>query len=286
MTGFNIMHHSKTVNALQHLPYALRTDSIATMQKRTVHGILADLISAKGISQTDLHRATGVPQSTISRILKGAILDPADKHVAAIAEYFGVTTDEMRGRLPFRSKVVEVDSVTDYLAGRNRPREEIEQHQGLGDVVVWDDGTPLPDDEVALPLLKEVELSAGSGRTVIQESSRLKLRFGKYTLRNQGVDPANAKCVLVSGNSMEPVLRGGSTVGVDQSRTTISDGDMYAINHDGQLRVKQVYRLPGGGIRLRSFNRDEHPDEEYSIDQMHDQSISIIGRVFWGASFY
>ena len=55
---------------------------------------------------------------------------------------------------------------------------------------------------------------------------------------------------------------------------------MYAIDHGGQLRVKQVYRIPGGGMRLRSFNRDQHPDEEYRLDQIREQEITVIGRVF------
>ena len=60
----------------------------------------------------------------------------------------------------------------------------------------------------------------------------------------------------------------------------IVDGDLYAINHNGQLRVKQLYRLPSG-IRLRSFNRDEHPDEDYSFQDIQDEQISILGHVFW-----
>jgi phage repressor protein C with HTH and peptisase S24 domain len=156
----------------------------------------------------------------------------------------------------------------------------------LGPIDVWDDDTPLDDDEVYVPFLKEIELSAGSGRTAVQESSNRKLRFGRNSLRNKNVDPASAKCVTVAGNSMEPVLRNGATVAVDTSNTRIVDGDMYAIDHAGQLRVKQVYRLPGGGIRLRSFNRDEHPDEEYPPSQVEAQEIVILGRVFWSGGFH
>lgn len=156
----------------------------------------------------------------------------------------------------------------------------------LEPVVVWDDETPLSDDEVEIPFLKEVELSAGTGRYAITEGSGRKLRFGRYTMRNRGVDPANAVAVSVTGNSMEPVLRNGATVGVDRGTTTVSDGDLYAIDHNGELRVKQVYRLPGGGIRLRSFNRDEHPDEEYSTEDMASKRIRILGRVWWGAMFF
>lgn len=155
-----------------------------------------------------------------------------------------------------------------------------------GPIEVWDDDTPLPEDEVLVPFLKEVELAAGSGRMSVEVNTRRRLRFGKYSLKNQGVDPANARCVTIAGNSMEPVLRNGATVGVDVGNTRIVDGDLYAINHGGQLRVKQTYRLPGGGIRLRSFNRDEHPDEEYSLDDMTRHEIVVIGRVFWGAMFF
>lgn len=153
----------------------------------------------------------------------------------------------------------------------------------LGPIDVWDDDTPLDDDEVEVPFLKEVELSAGSGRTVVEQSHKQRLRFGKLTLRRQGVQPGEAVCVTVSGNSMEPVLPDKSTVGVDQGSTAVVDGKMYAIDHDGQLRVKTLYRLPGGGIRMRSFNRDEHPDEEYTAQEMIDQNIIIKGKVFWSS---
>ncbi|VVP05655.1 hypothetical protein PS903_03011 [Pseudomonas fluorescens] len=151
----------------------------------------------------------------------------------------------------------------------------------LGPIDVWDDETPLDDDEVYVPFLKEVELSAGSGRTAVHQSHKQKLRFGKMTLRRQNVQPTEAVCVTVSGNSMEPVLPHGSTVGVDQGCTTITDGKMYALNHGGQLRVKTLYRLPGGGLRMRSYNRDEHPDEEYSAVEMLKNEIIVIGKVFW-----
>jgi phage repressor protein C with HTH and peptisase S24 domain len=153
----------------------------------------------------------------------------------------------------------------------------------------WDDETPLDDDEVELPLLKEVELSAGDGKTVVQVGGSRKLRFGKHTVRSMGVQPDQAVCVMVSGNSMEPVLQNGGTVAIDCTKnkvTDIIDGKMYAINHSGHVRVKQVYRLPRGGLRLRSFNREEHADEDYTAEEMIAEEIGLIGRVFWASSFF
>jgi phage repressor protein C with HTH and peptisase S24 domain/predicted XRE-type DNA-binding protein len=253
------------------------------MQKSTIHTILAALIEREGITPTALSRLTGVGQPTISRILKRKIENPTDEQVSKLADHFGLSTDQLRGRHPI-DNLARLPSVHSRYPVEPEPRN-VEAVMD-GPVDVWDDETPLPDDEVLVPFLKEVELAAGNGRLAVEVSSRRKLRFGKYTLRNQGIEPENARCVTITGNSMEPVLRNGATVGVDLGNTRIVDGDLYAINHAGQLRVKQAYRLPGGGIRLRSFNRDEHPDEEYSPEQMQAQELSLIGRVFWGAMFF
>lgn len=143
----------------------------------------------------------------------------------------------------------------------------------------WDNNTPLSDGEVEIPYYSEIALAAGNGFICDEERVTKKLRFSKETLRNSGVDLAYAVCVKVEGLSMLPVLPSGSTVGIDASKKSVHDGDMYAINHKGELRVKLLYKLPGGGIRLRSYNRDEFPDEPY--DDMEKAEIHIIGRVFW-----
>ena len=159
-----------------------------------------------------------------------------------------------------------------------RPKQE-SNAVWVGGLDLWDSNTELGEDEVELPFFTEVELSAGSGTFQVVENHGPKLRFAKSTLKRLSVDKDSAACVTVSGNSMEPVLPDGSTVGVDSSVTTIKDGCMYAIDHNGMLRVKMLYRVPGGGIRLKSFNSDEHPDESYSTEEARD--IRIIGRVFW-----
>ncbi|MNJ41404.1 HTH-type transcriptional regulator PrtR [compost metagenome] len=163
-----------------------------------------------------------------------------------------------------------------------QPNQDERQHE-LQTIRAWDEQTPVDDDEVSVPFLKEVELAAGVGRFGIEIDNGARLRFSKKSLRENGVQFDKANCVTVRGNSMLPILRDGATVGVNTGRNSVSeitDGDLYAINHNGQLRVKQVYRLPSG-IRLRSFNRDEHPDEDYSFQRMQDEQISIIGHVFW-----
>lgn len=242
---------------------------------KTIANRIAEAREAKGLNQSELGRQLGItPQSVQS--WEAGNSAPRGTRLEKLAKVLDTTVDYLvTGKMPLfpsREPGIHVEANTDP--------------SGLEPVIVWDDSTPLDSDEVSVPFLKEVELSAGSGRTAIQQSSTKRLRFGKYTLKNQGVDPEAARCVCVSGNSMEPVLRNGSTVAIDTSSTRVVDGDMYGISHGGQLRVKQLYRLPGGGLRVRSFNRDEHPDEEYSNTQIRDQEIEILGRVFWSGGFH
>lgn len=163
-----------------------------------------------------------------------------------------------------------------------RPADQLAtgEHPGLYPIEVWDDQTPLSPEEVELPFYKEVELSAGKGSEVMLEAHGRKLRFGRRSLQRKGVSPEAAACAAVIGNSMEPVLPDGSTVGIDTAATQVQDGKMYAIDHSGQLRVKLLYRLPAGGLRVRSYNDDEHPDERYDADYVVEH-IRIIGKVFW-----
>ncbi|MDH0085297.1 LexA family transcriptional regulator [Stutzerimonas stutzeri] len=152
--------------------------------------------------------------------------------------------------------------------------------ESIAPIEAWSDETPLGDDEIAIPFYKEVELAAGKGSEVMLETGGRKLRFGKRTLQRKGINADTAAAAVVTGNSMEPVLPDGSTVAIDTTVTAIVDGKMYAINHEGQLRVKLLYRLPGNGLRLRSYNTEEHPDERYDAKYVAEH-IRIIGKVFW-----
>ena len=160
------------------------------------------------------------------------------------------------------------------------PARTIESNAELiGMLSGWDSSTPLHDDEVAIPLYKEVEMAAGHGATEVVEVPGRLLRFAKSTLREAGVLESNAACATVSGRSMERLIMDGATIGIDRGTTNIIDGEIYAFDHDGMLRVKYLYRLPGGGLRVRSENHEEYPDEIIPPEQL--SHIRILGWVFW-----
>lgn len=53
------------------------------------------LAASRNIKQTELGRATGVDQSTLSRILANKTTDPGYQTVQKIAHFFGVTMDSL-----------------------------------------------------------------------------------------------------------------------------------------------------------------------------------------------
>lgn len=149
----------------------------------------------------------------------------------------------------------------------------------IGDIDAWSRDASLKDDDIELPYFEQIELSAGNGALGMEEHQQSKLRFSKTTLKKYNVDPRFAVCAKVNGDSMHPVLPSGSTIGIDTSKTNIIDGKMFAINHDGMLRIKKIYRLPNRGLRLKSFNKEEFPDESYQKSDV--EHIKILGQIFW-----
>lgn len=149
-----------------------------------------------------------------------------------------------------------------------------------GSLTVWSQGDPLGEDEVDLPYYEEVEFSAGNGMTEVIEVADRKLRFSNETLRSAGVDPRSAAVARIRGRSMERLILDGAAIGFDMSDTSIYDGEIYAFNHDGMLRVKYLYRTPGGAVRVRSENSEEFPDELMTAEQWASE-VNMLGRVFW-----
>lgn len=150
----------------------------------------------------------------------------------------------------------------------------------LGHTGIWAESESQDSDDVEVPLYAEVQISGGGGMTEVMEIGGNQLRFGRDVLQQAGVDPQAAACAVIKGRSMERLISDGAVVGFDRYDVSIIDGEIYAFNHAGMLRVKFLYKLPGGAVRVRSENSDEYPDETLTHEQfIHD--VKILGRVFW-----
>lgn len=151
----------------------------------------------------------------------------------------------------------------------------------MSPIEAFEDGSTLTEGEVELPFYTDISLSAGNGFSAdIQDFNNRKLRFSSNTLRSKNINPAYAVCICADGDSMEPVIPDGAIVGINTEDKTLRDDKLYAINHDGLLRIKILRKRPSNKVLIQSYNTSLYPDEEVALDE-----ISIIGRIFWWSVF-
>lgn len=86
----------------------------------------------------------------------------------------------------------------------------------------------------------------------------------------------------VVGNSMEPEIKEGDLVLIDQARTDVLSGGIYAVGVEDTVMVKRVERLPGTLV-LRSDNIDYTPIH-LSGDEL--SNVRIIGQILWASREY
>ena len=109
---------------------------------------------------------------------------------------------------------------------------------------------------------------------------------GYYSFRsdwlNHRGNPANMVLMEVIGNSMEPEIKEGDMVLIDQSRTDVLSGGIYAVGVEDTVMVKRVERLPGTLV-LRSDNVDYSPIH-LSGDEL--DNVRVIGQILWASREY
>ena len=220
---------------------------------------VADRINQKmtehSLSQADLIRGTGAGRATVSGWVNGTN-NPSAKHLNNLAKTLKTTTSWL------------LTGIADM-------------GQNLQSVEVWDDNTPLDDDEVEIPFFKDFSFACGSGSiSEAMANETRKLRMAKSTLRNLTVEKNNAIAATASGDSMSPTIKDGDTIYVDLGRKTIKDGKIFAVCIGGLFYCKRLYNLPFGGVRVVSDNSDEFPEIQLTADQIKEQDFQITGWVW------
>lgn len=216
----------------------------------------------RDINQTQLADFLGVSAQTVQQWESGKTM-PRHKRVNALARHLRVREQ--------------------WLMFGQGPMLEGGDELTFHDTEIVEESGPLRPDEVDLPCFREVEFSAGDGRSQVIENHGHSMRFSLARLARARVKPENGACATASGSSMEPTIVDGSPIAIDKGCRHVIDGKIYALDHGGMLRVKRLYKLPLGRVRLVSDNADEYPEEVCSL--MGEDAPRIIGRVFWWEVF-
>lgn len=148
----------------------------------------------------------------------------------------------------------------------------------LRPILSWEHPDDLPPGEFVMIPRLDVRLSAGNGheQVEIEFSKAQPQAFRSDWIRNKRLKPAKLACMNASGDSMEPSIWDGDSLVVDTASTEIVDGKPYALWYEGGERVKRLYRLPGGGLRIKSDNPDY---ETINLAAEALEHVRIIGRV-------
>lgn len=222
----------------------------------TLHERIQKLMDEKNLKQVDLANATGKSKVSVTKWMRGENIPKAEalKDIAKLLD----TTDEY------------------LLTG-----EESSKHPMHKDVVVWDESTPVGPDEVEIAFYKTMRLACGSGSLVeVNDSDRGAMRVPRQLLDKLGIYRDKAFSAPAEDDSMKPTINDGDLIYVDENRTQIKDGRIFAVEHGGIYRCKRLYGLPGGGVRIVSDNKEEYGEEILSSEEIVKQGFRILGWVW------
>lgn len=129
------------------------------------------------------------------------------------------------------------------------------------------------DSIVQVPVRTEVELSCGVGSFAnadfVSDTIGLDINF----IRSFGGNPKTVSVVFARGNSMADRIESGDALIVDESKTYINSGKVYAFVYDSELFCKQLKKT-ADGITAISFNKDYEP---FEIDKT--KQFAVVGQV-------
>lgn len=131
-------------------------------------------------------------------------------------------------------------------------------------------------DLVNIPCLN-VKASAGYGNHVYEERVVGHFQVSRAWVRNVlNCDPGKVHIIFVDGPSMEPTLEDGELVLIDRRCEKFDNDAVYAIQFNGQLRIKRVQLRWDGTVVIKSDNPKFEPDilTQEQADQLH-----VIGKV-------
>jgi phage repressor protein C with HTH and peptisase S24 domain/transcriptional regulator with XRE-family HTH domain len=149
---------------------------------------------------------------------------------------------------------------------------------GMQPILAWEHEEDLPPGEYVMVPRLSVHLSAGGGKEQVEIlfEELQPQAFRADWIRKKRLKPSKLASMSADGDSMEDRIHDQDALVVDTSQVEVVDGKVYALWYDGGERVKRLFRLPGGGLRIVSDN-PKHPTIE--LDATHRGEVRIIGRV-------
>lgn len=139
-------------------------------------------------------------------------------------------------------------------------------------------GTTSGDPIVQFEKIPKVtaRLCAGDGSFETDAEVQAYHAFRKDWLGRKG-KPESMVLFDIFGNSMEPEVKDGDTVLIDQSQQAVLAGAMYAVGIEDTIMVKRIEKRPNKLVLL-SNHQDYLP---VMLNREEARAVRIIGKVIW-----
>lgn len=124
-----------------------------------------------------------------------------------------------------------------------------------------------------------LKASAGFGTSASGEQAVFYMAFRRYWVKNYlNASPRDLAVISVKGDSMSGVLEDRDTILVNTAERNPGEG-LFVIRIGDDIFVKQLQRLPGGAVQVKSANPLY---ETFTVDLAGAGSeFEVIGRVVW-----
>jgi phage repressor protein C with HTH and peptisase S24 domain len=232
---------------------------------------LFDARTQAQMTQPQLAKAAGMSQSTLAEAEYTA---QGSSYTAQLAAALGVRSEWLATG---EGAMKDAPDHLDRPMFSRRPAEPSTAY-GMEPILAWEHPEDLPEGEFVMIPRLDVHLSAGGGREqveieLVKENPQA---FRAEWIRLMRLKPGKLAAMRAAGDSMEPTIHDGDSLLVDTAQTAVVDGKVYALWYDGGERVKRLFRLPGGGLRIKS---DNAAFDTIELGSDYGGFVRIIGRV-------
>jgi len=155
--------------------------------------------------------------------------------------------------------------------------ENIKQNQALVNI----DTAPVAINLVNnpdFPAIRRVniKLSAGASGFGVDyvEDDEAPIVFQRKWFDRNGYNPAHLLAVRVANGSMEPGLYDGDTVVINTADNTPKDGEVFAVNYEGELVIKRMVRDAG-----QWWLASDNPDQRRYPRKVCGDDVFCLGRI-------
>lgn len=254
---------------------------------------IKNILHSKNCNGNDLKNILGLKKSPLTD-WKNGVSKPTLQQIISILNYFDISFEDIFLKNPSENANAKFSHFQMYadlnLVNKERingmielkfyeqklessDKTHIEEHCSIYDnnsnLSLFELQEKKSDDIVEIPVLGKT--AAGDFIYITDE--------GVYDLKIEQQDPRADYALEVDGDSMEPLIKNGTYIEV-QETNYVDNGTIAIVKYNDQVTCKKFYNDGNGKIRLKSLNPN-YQDIFLQLTEYDDEndSFCIIGRV-------